>query len=65
MACMYFASHTLCTVAGNFRGRKLSRIGRKGAFRGENFRGMLKTGRIMGVACLEYYIFVEKTFADG
>ena len=29
-------------IAGNFRGRKLSRIGRKGAFRGENFRGMLK-----------------------
>ncbi|MCG8625297.1 MAG: septin family protein [Proteobacteria bacterium] len=29
-------------IAGNFRGRKLSWIGRKGAFRGENFRGMLK-----------------------
>ena len=29
-------------IAGNFRGRKLSRIGRKGAFRGKNFRGMLK-----------------------
>ena len=29
-------------IAGNFRGRKLSRIGGKGAFRGENFRGMLK-----------------------
>ena len=29
-------------IAGNFRGRKLSRIRRKGAFRGENFRGMLK-----------------------
>ena len=29
-------------IAGNFRGRKLSRIGRKGAFRGENFCGMLK-----------------------
>ena len=26
-------------IAGNFRGRKLSRIDRKGAFRGENFRG--------------------------
>ena len=24
-------------IAGNFRGRKLSQIGRKGAFRGENF----------------------------
>ena len=34
-------------IAGNFRGRKLSRISRKGAFRGE-------TGRIMGVACLEF-----------
>ena len=40
-------------IAGNFRGRKLSRIGRKAAFRGENFRGML-TGCIMGVACLEF-----------
>ena len=29
-------------IAGNFRGRKLSRIGRKGAFRGENFRRTLK-----------------------
>ena len=29
-------------IAGNFRERKLSWIGRKGAFRGENFRGMLK-----------------------
>ena len=29
-------------IAGNFRGRKLSRIGRKGAFRGENFRGTSK-----------------------
>ena len=40
-------------VAGNFRGRKFSRIGRKGGF-----RGMLK---LVGVACLD---FVEKTFAD-
>ena len=40
-------------IAGNFRGRKLSRIGRIGAFHGENVRGML-TGRIMGVACLEF-----------
>ena len=30
---------------GNFQGRKLSRIGREGAFHEENFRGML-TGRI-------------------
>ena len=29
-------------IAGNFQGRKLSRIGRKGKFCGENFRGMLK-----------------------
>ena len=36
-----FQVSTYC-IAGNFRGRKLSRIGRKGAFRGENFRGMLK-----------------------
>ena len=40
-------------IGGNFRGRKLSRISRIGAFRGENFRRML-TGRIMGVACLEF-----------
>ena len=32
----------LYRIAGNFRGRKLSRIGRIGAFRGENFRGMLE-----------------------
>ena len=30
---------TFC-IAGNFRRRKLSQIGRKGAFRGENFRGI-------------------------
>ena len=43
-------------IVGNFRGRKLSRIGRKGAFRRENFRGILNTkiGRIVGVACLEF-----------
>ena len=34
--------HMLYHIAGNFGGRKLSRIGRKGAFRGENFRGMQK-----------------------
>ena len=28
-------------IAGNFRGRKLSRIGEKYAFRGENFCGLL------------------------
>ena len=44
----------LYRIAGNFRGRKLSRVGRKGAFCGENIRGMLKTDRIMGVACLEF-----------
>ena len=27
-------------IAGNFRGRKLSRIGRKGAFCGENFKNV-------------------------
>ena len=35
LTCMY-------RIAGNFRGRKLSRIGRKGAFRRENSCGMLK-----------------------
>ena len=40
-------------IAGNFRGRKLLWTGRIGAFRGENFRGML-TGRIMDVACLKF-----------
>ena len=33
-------------TAGNFQGRKLSRISRKGAFRGENFRGWLKNREI-------------------
>ena len=28
-------------IVGNFRGRKLLQIGRKGAFRGENIHGML------------------------
>ena len=28
-------------IAGNFRGRKLSRIGEKYDFHGENFRGLL------------------------
>ena len=28
-------------IMGNFQGRKLSQIGRKGAFYGENFRGIL------------------------
>ena len=49
--------NTSCTekyrIAGNFRGRKLSWIDRKGVFRGENFRGTLKTGHIMGVAYLD------------
>ena len=46
--------YTVYCIAGNFRGRKLSRIGRKGAFRGENFSRNAKTGHIMGVACLEF-----------
>ena len=37
-------------IAGNFRGRKLSRIGRKGRKLSRN----AKTDRIMGVACLEF-----------
>ena len=44
---------TTYRIAGNFRGRKLSRIGRKGAFRGEKLSRNVKTGHIMGVACLE------------
>ena len=42
-------------IAGNFRGRKLSRIGRKGAFRRENFRGMLNWSHKIGVACLNFH----------
>ena len=34
-------SNVVYRIAGNFRGRKLSWIGRKGAFRRENFYGML------------------------
>ena len=42
-------------IAGIFRGRKLSRISSKGAFCGENFRGMLKLhGHIMGVVRLKF-----------
>ena len=44
-------------IAGNFQGRKLSRIGRKGAL---NFCGIklsqnVKTGCIMGVVCLKFH----------
>ena len=41
-------------TAGNFQGRKLSRIDRKGSFRGEKLSRNAKTGRIMGVAYLEF-----------
>ena len=40
-------------IVGNFRGRKLSRIGEKYDFRGENVRELVKN-----------MIFVEETFAD-
>ena len=33
--------HNNIIIAGNFQGRKLARIGRKGIFHGENFHGML------------------------
>ena len=36
------SGYTVYRIAGNFRGRKLSRIGRKGAFHGENFHRILK-----------------------
>ena len=39
--CAYHRPTYMYRIAGNFRGGKLSRIGRKGAFCGENFRGML------------------------
>ena len=45
---------TVILYSGKFSREKLSRIGRKGAFCGENFHGMLKLGRMMGVACLEF-----------
>ena len=37
-----FSGLSTVYIAGNFQGRKFSQIGRKGAFCGENFRGMLK-----------------------
>ena len=50
-------------IAGNFRGRKFSRIGRKGAFCGENKLSQnVKTGHIMGVACLKFH---GENFMDG
>ena len=42
-------------IAGNFRGRKLSRIGRKSEFRGENFRGSLKIAKFVNVFSLESF----------
>ena len=53
-------------IAGNFRGRKLSRIGQKYDFCGENFRGLLacavpkdatptKTAKFVKVFSLESY----------
>ena len=49
-------------IAGNFRGRKLSRIGRKGAFHAENFCEMLNWSH-KWVWHAEN--FVEKTFTGG
>ena len=41
---------------GNFRGRKLSRIGRKGAFRGEN---------LLNIKLISIPIILWKNFAGG
>ena len=46
-------------IARNFRGRKFTRIGRKWAFRGENFHGVLNRS-YRGVRHAQH--FVEKTF---
>ena len=49
-------------IAGNFRGRKLSRIGEKYDFRGENFRGLLACVALKDAAPPN---FAEKTFANS
>ena len=49
-------------IAGNFRGRKLSRIGEKYNFRGENFRGLLAFTMPKDTTLPN---FTEKTFANN
>ena len=49
-------------IAGNFRGRKLSRIGEKYDFRRENFRGLLACAAPKDATPLN---FAEKTFTNS
>ena len=57
---MYRPSFSDYRIAGNFRGRKLSRIGEKDDFRGENFRGLLP----FSAPTDAMPNFVEKSFAN-
>jgi len=50
-----------CTV-GNFRGRKISRIGEKHDFHGENFRGLLA---FVVSKDATFPNFAEKTFVNS
>ena len=49
-------------IAGNFRGRKLSRIGEKSNFRRENFCGLLAFATPKNATPLKFH---EKTFANS
>ena len=57
-----FASIAIYRIAGNFRGRKLSQIGEKYNFRGENFRGYLTFAAPKDATLPK---FAEKTFANS
>ena len=52
----------VCRMMGNFQGRKLSRIGEKYDFRGENFRGLLACAAPKDATPPN---FAEKTFANS
>ena len=57
-----FASIAIYRIAGNFRGRKLSQIGEKYNFRGENFRGLLTFATPKDATP---HNFADKTFVNG
>ena len=59
-ACKLLKSHTQCSWEGDFRGRKLSHILRKCAFRGKAFAKYNRTG-----GCGMAKNFMEKTFKNG
>ena len=59
---LHNTSYSVYRIAENFRGRKLSRIGEKCDFRGENFHGLLAFAAPKDATPPN---FAEKTFADS